>query len=107
MGASGEAEGCGSMSAPVPAILGIFAVAGLSIIVTGCDDIDDAMRVFEGKPTKAQIAHEQQGVSYYVSPVPSVPVVEVALEERCTVVPAHMFRTHQCDEETGTIIPIR
>lgn len=89
-------------------IVGIFAVAGLSIIVTGCDDIDDAMRVVEGKPTKAQIAHEQQqSVALYVSPVPSVPVVEVALEERCTVVPAHMFRTHQCDEETGVIIPIR
>lgn len=92
------------MSTPVPAILGIFTVASMTILVTGCDDIDDAMRVFEGKPTKAQIAHEQSAL--YVSPSgdSGVPVVEV---ERCTVVPAHLFRTHQCDDVTGELIPIR
>ena len=95
----------------IPAILGVFAIAGSTVILTGCDDWDDFGRLVEGKPTKAQIAHEQQGVSYYVSPVPSVPVVEVALEdvpepqEPC-VVPAILFRSMQCDEG-GNLIPIR
>jgi hypothetical protein len=42
----------------------------------------------------------------YVSPSgdSGVLVVEV---ERCTVVPAHLFRTHQCDDVTGELIPIR
>jgi len=86
-------------------ILGIFAVAGLSIIVTGCEPLENVLKVANnGQPMPGG---PSPSVALYVSPVPSVPVVEVALEERCTVVPAHMFRTHQCDDETGKIIPIR
>ena len=101
------------MTIRIAPIVGIFSIAGACVVLTGCDDIDDAMRVLEGKPTKAQVAHEksQASVSYYVSPTPSVERVEVAFErvaaaEPC-VVPAHLFRSMQCDEATGQIIPIR
>ena len=94
------------MSTPVPAILGIFTVAGMTLLCTGCDDIDDAMRVFEGKPTKAQVAHEQS-VALHLSSAPPVveQEVEVAAVEPCLVVPAALFRTHQCED--GVLIPIR
>ena len=87
-------------------IVGIFAVAGLSIIVTGCEPLENVLRVANnGQPMPGGPSQ----VSYYVSPVPSVPVVEVALEdvpepqEPC-VVPAQLFRSMQCDEG-GNLVP--
>jgi hypothetical protein len=96
------------MSTPVPAILGIFAVAGLSIIVTGCEPLENVLKVANnGQPMPGG---PSPSVAVYVSPTPSVERVEVALEtvaaaEPC-VVPAHLFRSMQCDEG-GQLIPIR
>lgn len=89
-------------------ILGIFAVAGLSIIVTGCEPLENVLTVMNsGTPVPGG---PSPSVAVYVSPTPSVERVEVALEtvaaaEPC-VVPAHLFRSMQCDEG-GQLIPIR
>jgi hypothetical protein len=89
-------------------ILGIFAVAGLSIIVTGCEPLENVLRVANnGQPMPGG---PSPSVAVYVSPTPSVERVEVAFEivaaaEPC-VVPAHLFRSMQCDEG-GNLIPIR
>jgi hypothetical protein len=89
-------------------ILGIFAVAGLSIIVTGCEPLENVLRVANnGQPMPGG---PSPSVAVYVSPTPSVERVEVAFEtvaaaEPC-VVPAHLFRSMQCDEG-GQLIPIR
>lgn len=96
------------MTLTIKPILGIFAVAGLSIIVTGCEPLENVLTVMNsgtlvpGGPSPS--------VAVYVSPTPSVERVEVALEtvaaaEPC-VVPAHLFRSMQCDEG-GQLIPIR
>jgi hypothetical protein len=99
------------MTLTIKPIVGIFAVAGLSIIVTGCDDWDDFGRIVEGKPTKAQVAHEQASVSYYVSPTPSVERVEVALETEIVpaecIVPPLRFRELWCNPDTGILETIR
>jgi hypothetical protein len=97
------------MSTPVPAILGIFTVAGLSLIVTGCEPLENVLKVANnGQPMPGGPSQS----ALYVSPSgdSGVPVVEVALEtvaaaEPC-VVPAHLFRSMQCDEG-GQLIPIR
>ena len=100
------------MTIRIAPIVGIFSIAGACVVLTGCDDIDDAMRVLEGKPTKAQVAHEksQASVSYYVSPTPSVERVEVALETEIVpaecIVPPARFREVWCNE-AGILEPIR
>lgn len=89
-------------------ILGVFAIAGTTVLLVGCDDWDDFGRLVEGKPTKAQVAHEQS-VSLHLSSAP--PVVEQEVEVPAgdpadCVVPAALFRSMQCDE-AGNLIPIR
>jgi hypothetical protein len=96
------------MSTPVPAILGIFAVAGLSIIVTGCEPLEAVLKVANnGQPMPGG---PSPSVAVYVSPTPSVERVEVALEdvpepqEPC-VVPPLKFRELWCNE-AGILEPI-
>jgi len=96
------------MTIRIAPILGLFSVAGLSIIVTGCEPLENVLRVANnGQPMPGG---PSPSVAVYVSPTPSVERVEVALErvaaaEPC-VVPAHLFRSMQCDEG-GQLIPIR
>jgi hypothetical protein len=96
------------MTLTIKPIVGIFAVAGLSIIVTGCEPLEAVLKVANnGQPMPGG---PSPSVAVYVSPTPSVERVEVALEtvaaaEPC-VVPAHLFRSMQCDEG-GQLIPIR
>lgn len=90
------------MSTPVPAILGIFTVAGMSLIVTGCDDWDDFGRLVEGKPTKAQVAHEQS-VSLHLSSAPPVVEQEVEVAAPCQIIGPE-FRTHMCTEDGRKIL---
>jgi hypothetical protein len=83
-------------------IVGIFAVAGLSIIVTGCEPLEAVLKVANnGQPMPGG---PSPSVAVYVSPTPSVERVEVALEDvpapPCTV-PASAFRTHWCNPWTG------
>lgn len=97
------------MSIRIAPIMGIFTVASMTILVTGCDDWDDFGRIVEGKPTKAQVAHEQS-VAVYVSPTPSVERVEVALETEIVpadcIVPAARFREVWCNPATNNLEPI-
>lgn len=86
--------------------LPILAIGVLTLPLANCDKdhpFEKALTVLNsGTPVPGG-----PSVSMYVSHVEDVEVAEVALEERCTVVPAHLFRTHQCDDVTGELIPIR
>ena len=61
-------------------IIAVLSIAGVSHVLTGCDDLDDGLRILEGRPTKAQIAAEQSPqVSLHLAssaPVEPEPVVE-------------------------------
>lgn len=96
------------MSTPVPAILGIFTVAGLTLIVSGCEPLENVLKFANGG-TPMPGGPSTPTVSLHLSSAP--PVVEQEVEvaagdpENC-VVPAELFRSMQCDE-AGKLIPIR
>jgi hypothetical protein len=88
-------------------VLGIFAVAGLSIIVTGCEPLENVLRVANnGQPMPGG---PSPSVAVYVSPTPSVERVEVALEdvpepqEPCVIIGAE-FRQWMCSEDGRKIL---
>ena len=89
-------------------ILGVFAIAGTSFLLTGCEPLENVLTAMNGG-TPMPGGPSTPTVSLHLSSAP--PVVEQEVEvpagdpENC-VVPALMFRTHQCDEQ-GRIIPIR
>lgn len=90
-------------------ILGIFTVAGLSLIVTGCEPLENALAVMNnGQPMPG--GPSTPTVSLHLASAP--PVVEQEVEVPAgdpadCVVPSHLFRSMQCDEATGQLIPIR
>ena len=83
-------------------ILGVFAIAGTSFLLVGCDDWDDFGRLVEGKPTKAQVAHEQS-IALHLSSSPPVVEQEVEVPEPCIIVGPE-FRTHMCTEDGRKIL---
>jgi hypothetical protein len=87
-------------------ILGVFAIAGTTVLLTGCEPLENALAVMNnGQPMPGSPSQ----VSYYVSPVASVPVVEVALEdvpepqEPCVIL-ATEFRQWMCSEDGRKIL---
>lgn len=98
------------MSTPVPAVLGIFTVASMTILVTGCKPMEDVLAVMNnGEPMPGGPSSSAMSLSQTVETVEPVAVVaEVpAVNPADCVVPAHLFRSMQCDEITGQLIPIR
>ena len=97
------------MTLTIKPILGIFAVAGLSIIVTGCEPLENVLRVANnGQPMPGG---PSPSVAVYVSPTPSVERVEVALETEIVpaecIVPPLRFRELWCNPDTGILEAIR
>jgi hypothetical protein len=90
-------------------ILGVFAIAGTTVLLTGCEPLENALAVMNnGQPMPG--GPSTPVASLHLSSAP--PVVEQEVEVpagdpvECTV-PAHLFRSMQCDEVTGQLIPIR
>lgn len=96
------------MTIRIAPILGLFSVAGLSIIVTGCEPLENALAVMNsGTPVPGG---PSPSVAVYVSPTPSVERVEVALETEIVpaecIVPAARFREVWCNPATNNLEPI-
>ena len=89
-------------------ILGLFSVAGLSIIVTGCEPLENVLKVANnGQPMPG--GPSTPTVSLHLSSAPPVVEQEVGVpagDPADCVVPAELFRSMQCDE-AGNLIPIR
>jgi hypothetical protein len=97
------------MTLTINPIVGIFAVAGLSIIVTGCEPLENVLTVMNsGTPVPGG---PSPSVAVYVSPTPSVERVEVALETEIVpadcIVPPARFREVWCNPDTGILEAIR
>lgn len=90
-------------------ILGIFTIAGATVLLTGCEPLENVLTVMNsGTPMPG--GPSTPTVSLHLSSAP--PVVEQEVEVAAgdpadCVVPAELFRSMQCDEATGQLIPIR
>ncbi len=97
------------MTIRIPAILGVFAIAGSTVLLTACEPLENALAVMNnGQPMPGG---PSPSVAVYVSPTPSVERVEVAWETEIVpaecIVPAARFREVWCNPDTGILEAIR
>lgn len=89
-------------------IIAVLTIAGTTFALTGCEPLENALAVMNnGQPMPG--GPSSPVVSLHVSSVPQevAQVAEVpAMDPADCVVPAHLFRSMQCDEG-GNLVPIR
>jgi hypothetical protein len=85
-------------------ILGVFAIAGSTVLLTGCEPLENALAVMNnGQPMPG--GPSSPVVSLHVSSVPQEVAQVAEVPAECVVPPAR-FREVWCNPDTGILEPI-